>query len=166
LACTNGPGSFTGLRIGSATVKGLAFPENKRVRKVPTLDALAYNITTRDDMTVVPLMDARRNQAYTAFYQGGKRISEYMCETLSVILEQLRDKYVCFLGDGIPVFAPMIEASGIEYIFAPQHNRRVRAAAVGALALTLSNEAVCADDFELMYIRKPQAEREWEKHHA
>ncbi len=68
IACSCGPGSFTGLRIGAATAKGLALGGNIDVVAVPTLDALAYNVFDTDAI-ICPIMDARRQQVYTAFYQ-------------------------------------------------------------------------------------------------
>jgi len=66
IAATNGPGSFTGLRIGAATAKGLSFALGKKIIPVPSLDAMAYNIIMRGSV-IAPLMDARRGKAYTAF---------------------------------------------------------------------------------------------------
>ena len=68
IACAEGPGSFTGLRIGSATAKGLALGLNKPIVPVSTLDALAYNIYDTNKL-ICPIMDARRNQVYTAVYK-------------------------------------------------------------------------------------------------
>ena len=70
IVCTNGPGSFTGLRIGAATAMSLAHGMDKKVIPVPTLDVLAYNLYGYAGI-VVPIMDARRGQVYTALYDGG-----------------------------------------------------------------------------------------------
>ena len=74
IAVSGGPGSFTGLRIGSATAKGLGFALGKRLVHVPTLDAMAYNLLG-EDAIVVPMMDARRGQTYAGIYRcGGKEL--------------------------------------------------------------------------------------------
>ena len=167
IACVCGPGSFTGLRIGASTAKGLAFSLNKKIIPVPALDALAYNIISNNDTTIIlPLMDARRGQAYTAFYcwEGGKftRIRDYCCEPITEIISELREtgKNVCILGDGAAIFLDVLVSSGVSCHSAPPHLNRTKASAAGCLALGMIDNAVDSNDFELFYIRKPQAERE------
>lgn len=170
IACASGPGSFTGLRIGASTAKGLAFALNKKIVSVPTLDALAYNIFMSENI-IVPIMDARRNQVYTAFYmweQGElKRISDYMAEDIEVVLKMLEkyNKNAIFMGDGTEVYKDTIKAFNKEYIFALQNLNAQRAASVGTVACFYANKglAVLPEDFQLMYLRKSQAEREYEE---
>jgi len=137
IACTCGPGSFTGLRIGASIAKGLAFATSKPLIAVPTLDAMAYNIECE---FVVPMMDARRGQVYSAIYQNGRRISDYMALPKEELLDMVDSTKTAFVESA------------------------VRASAVGAIALDMP-EAQEAD-FTLMYIRKPQAEREREERNA
>lgn len=157
VAVSAGPGSFTGLRIGAATAKGLCLALDKPLIAVPTLEALKYNLPFFDG-TVVPIMDARRNQVYTLL--GKKALAADMSELISAL--NAAGKKVVFLGDGVPVYRSRIEAEmEIPYELAPAHLNRQRAASVGALAMNLP--AMNADDFVPDYLRKSQAEREKEE---
>ncbi len=163
IACACGPGSFTGLRIGAATAKGLAHGLNKKIIPVPTLDALAYNVSESSHL-VVPVMDARRNQVYTALYKDGfKPIDGYSACPIDEILERAAeiDKEAVFLGVGVAVFKDKIIEAGFT-LANPSANMQ-RAACVGALALHRIDEAVDCDNFEILYLRKSQAERELEE---
>mgnify|MGYP002560333890 CR=1 FL=1 len=167
IACANGPGSFTGLRIGAATAKGLAHGLNKKIIPIPTLDAIAYNVTHSNSL-VVPIMDARRNQVYTAVYDTSsefKLLSEYMACDINELLEYVKaiSENAVFLGDGVPVFADKIKEYSQGFTFAPVSCNMQRAACVGALALQRYDKAVSYDDFEIIYLRKSQAEREREE---
>ncbi len=167
IACSSGPGSFTGLRIGIATAKGLAFGANLRLVPVPTLDAIAYNVFKSGDL-VVPLMDARRNQAYTAFYEceinGIKRLTEYMALDIDEIIKMAGEfgKNVIFLGDGAAAFKAEIERSSLGFSFAPPHMNMQRASSVGSLGIVLakSGHLIAGHEFKPFYLRKSQAERE------
>ncbi len=170
IAITSGPGSFTGLRIGSATAKGLGQALNKPLVEVPTLEAMAYNFFDTEKI-ICPIMDARRNQTYTAAYklEGGELKTVIAGEAIGI--EELVDKLnecnedVIFVGDGIPVFREYIENNvKNKVVFAPTHLNRQRAGSVGALALKYLNEGktVAASDFKPDYFRKSQAEREME----
>ena len=160
VAVSSGPGSFTGLRIGAATAKGLCLALDKPLIAVPTLDALVYGVGPTEKL-VVPIMDARRNQVYTKL--DGKSKAMDMHELIARLNDKKQE--VLFLGDGVPVYREQIEAEmQVPYSFAPAHINRQRAASVGALALTL--EPMDADDFAPDYLRKSQAEREKEEKEA
>ena len=164
VAVSAGPGSFTGLRIGAATAKGLCLALNKPIIAVPTLDALIYGVGPTEKL-IVPIMDARRNQVYTKL--NGESTAMDMHELISALNEMCglpgsgkdAGREVLFLGDGVPVYREQIEAElTVPHSYVPSHLNRQRAASVGALALTL--EPMSADDFAPDYLRKSQAERE------
>ena len=167
IACACGPGSFTGLRIGAATAKGLAHGLNKKIIPVPTLDALAYNAYEADKL-IVPIMDARRNQVYSAIYStqnGFERISDYLATDIEELLDKVLsfNNSAIFLGDGVPVFKDTILNKSDSFSFAKANMNMQRASSVAALAFDMTDKAVDCNEFEIMYLRKSQAEREYEE---
>ncbi len=168
IAIAAGPGSFTGLRIGSATAKGLGLALNKPIVAVPTLDGLAYNLYGTQRV-LCPMMDARRNQVYTGLYEfAGKEfrvIKEQTAVAVEEILEEINriGREVVFLGDGTAVHEQLIrEKTKVDYSFAPIHLNRQRAGAVGALGIEMfrKGQIETADCHAPVYLRLSQAERE------
>ena len=169
VAVAAGPGSFTGLRIGAATAKGLGMAWNVPLIAVPTLDAMAYTLWG-SRFPVCPIMDARRSQVYTALYRFDEagtmlRLEEPQAVPIKEILEKVRalGEPAVFTGDGVPVFRETIrEALGEAARFAPPHESRQRAGAVAALGLEMlkRGETVPAAEFAPVYLRVSQAERE------
>lgn len=168
IAISKGPGSFTGLRIGSATAKGLGLALDKPIVAVPTVDAMAYNLWGCSDI-IVPIMDARRNQVYTGIYTFEGKHMQVLREQCAIAIEELladlneRGRKVIFLGDGVPVFKEKIEEGlTVPYEFAPAHMNRQRAGAVGALAELYYEKGMTetADVHKPDYLRLSQAERE------
>lgn len=168
IAIAAGPGSFTGLRIGSATAKGLGLALKKPLIHIPTVDGIAYNLYGSRDM-VCPLMDARRNQTYTGLYEfdeTGMKVVKSQCAVgINEIIETINElnRAVVFLGDGVSVFKPYIEENcRVPYSFAPAHLNKQRAAAVAALAFSYYKEGKTesAADHKPDYLRLSQAERE------
>jgi len=168
IAVAGGPGSFTGLRIGSATAKGLGLALNKPLIHIPTVDGLAYNLYGNSGL-LCPIMDARRNQVYTGLYRFEGEQFEIVEEQMAISLEELIGKLnaygekVTFLGDGVPVYQTQLkEGLQTEYHFAPAHKNRQSAAAVGALAMQYLKEGKTETAMEHQpdYLRLSQAERE------
>ena len=174
IAVALGPGSFTGLRIGSATAKGLGLALKKPLVEVPTLEGLAYNLWGTSKL-VCPLMDARRNQVYTAAYEFVpegeslrlRSVISQMPEDIAEMLTKLNElgREVIFLGDGVPVYLELIrKLTKVPYSLAPAHANRQRAACIAALGAVYFAEGrtVVAADHRPEYLRKSQAEREEE----
>lgn len=175
IALAKGPGSFTGLRIGSATAKGLGLAMNVPLLEIPTLDGLACNLYGTDKL-VCPIMDARRNQVYTGIYEfvkvEGKPLHYELSSLLpqcAVSIDEIAEKCnemqreVIFLGDGVPVFAEKLsQILTVQYSFAPAHMNRQRASAFAMLAFQYFKEGkiVAAKDHAPEYLRLSQAERE------
>ncbi len=171
IAVAAGPGSFTGLRIGSATAKGLAFALKKPIISIPTVEGLAYNLYGTDKV-ICPIMDARRNQVYTGLYRFEGEQFVVIEDQMAVDMEKMIQKInllgepVIFLGDGVPVQKNAIkEKVMVPFYFAPPHLSRQRAGAVGALGCCYYREGNYQDSREHKpeYLRLSQAEREREE---
>ena len=176
IAVAAGPGSFTGLRSGSATAKGLGFALNKPVIAVPTVDALAYNLYGSDKV-ICPLMDARRNQVYTGLYEfvreslGGYEM-KCLVEQCAVDIQEIAQKVnaigreVIFLGDGVDVYSQVLaDIMQVPYSFAPACCNRQRAACVATLGEVMYEKGLLqtAAEHAPDYLRLSQAEREREE---
>lgn len=180
IAVAGGPGSFTGLRIGSATAKGLGLALGKPLIHIPTVDGLAYQVYGCEDI-ICPIMDARRSQVYTGLYTFSRKAGEkadskevdpvfqvmrmQMAVSIDELIRRLNvyGRPVVFLGDGVPVYKETIaKYIQVPYSFAPSYMNRQRAAAVGALGIKYlkAGKFESAMEHQPDYLRVSQAERE------
>ena len=162
-AVSEGPGSFTGVRIGVATIKGLAFGKNKKCIGVSTIEAMAQNLEGFEGV-VCPIMNARRGQVYTGAFLNGERILADQCMLLCDLIPLL-EKYgepIYFVGDG---YSLIEEMQNPLFCRTPEILRYQSAYSVGKVAY----EKLCKGEFttdeglRVEYLRKPQAEREREE---
>ncbi|MBE5920207.1 MAG: tRNA (adenosine(37)-N6)-threonylcarbamoyltransferase complex dimerization subunit type 1 TsaB [Pseudobutyrivibrio ruminis] len=169
IAVAAGPGSFTGLRIASATAKGIGLSLGCPIVLVPTVDAIAFNMWGNSGI-ICPIMDARRGQVYTGLYSfsqdGSFNVLRQQCAVdFHDIAADInaRGEAVTFLGDGVPVFKQLIEELiTVPYRLAPAHLNRQHASSVATLGAIYYQNGECdtAADHRPEYLRLSQAERE------
>lgn len=165
IAVTIGPGSFTGIRIGTAIAKGLAYSLKKPIVGVNELDVLAHMGENREDI-IVPLIDARKERVYFSKYRYVDSIllreEEYKDGDLRDVLEELKDKKVTFIGDGAIVNEKLInEILEKDYNIYSKANSIPRAGVAAQISLHLPEDNLYT--LEPLYVNKSQAEREKEE---
>ncbi|WP_317311135.1 tRNA (adenosine(37)-N6)-threonylcarbamoyltransferase complex dimerization subunit type 1 TsaB [Clostridium thermobutyricum] len=163
---SKGPGSFTGLRIGMATIKGLSFGLNKPYVSVSTLDGLALSLSSFNGI-ICPIMDALRDTVYTSFYKFKDGKLERLMDYTSLSLEELKDSLnekgenVIFTGDGVFKHKEFLLENINNCSFASNHVNVVKASSIGEIGLELLKEGIKDDDNSSpLYIKQPQAVRE------
>ena len=166
-AVSNGPGSFTGVRIGCATVKGLAFGRDIPTVGVSTLEALAYNLINADGI-ICPVMNARRNQVYNALFKSVNGELVRLCPDRAIaikdLIDELNGKYpdekVFLCGDGYDITLTALQKT--KALNTPERARYQSAHSVASCALAHFEAGECVTDRELVatYLRPCQAERE------
>lgn len=164
-AVSAGPGSFTGVRIGAATVKGLAFASDKPCAQVSTLEAIAYNLRFHKGL-ICPVMNARRSQVYTAVFRSdGERLERLLDDSALAIseLDSLLSQYgeeVALCGDGYDICTGGFEKTSLRYV--PERLRHQSAFSVAEVAYKnyLSGDLKSDRELSVDYLRPSQAERE------
>ncbi len=163
-AITNGPGSFTGVRIGIASVKGMADALNKKCITVSTLEAIAEPLKN-EDVIACAVMDARCNQVYTAIFENGKRL----CDDKAVLIDELGEelkqynKKVVFIGDGSVLCYDKLKDIVNECDMADEKIRYIHAKSIGFVAeekIDNGENPINSTNLVPFYLRLPQAERE------
>ena len=160
VAVSAGPGSFTGLRIGAATAKGLALGLSCPIVSVSSLHAMAFNLESSYGNLICPIMDARRGQVYCAAFKDGERLLSDDAMSMEGLLEKLSAYKDCanrmiFLGDGVPVYKELItERLKESCAFAASDNALQRAASVAQLGLWQYKDWLRKNSLELSYMNE------------
>ena len=168
LVCDIGPGSFTGIRIGVSTIK--AFIDSKKIPSIgiSSLETLAYNVSTEG--IICPIIDAKNNQVYTCIYNLHNNVytleHEPFTDDISVILNLLKEKNtnITFVGDGIKIYQQQINNAFKDYKLSINfsENNDLNAYNLGIAGYNkFINNEIC--DVLPLYLKKPQAEREYER---
>lgn len=160
IAVTAGPGSFTGVRIGVATVKGLAFNDSVPCVPVSTLEAIAYNFT-EENAVICAVMDARRMQFYNGIFKISHGCVERLCPDRAISLDDLREELkaydrVIIAGDGAELCYKSLD---LENVILADSERRYQNG-IGVSKAALNKDKISADRLMPVYLRPSQAERE------
>ena len=162
-AVANGPGSFTGLRIGISAVKGMAFAASKPCAAVSTLEAMAYNVAMCDGV-VCASIDARCNQVYTATFLNDNgtvtRLTDEECLKADELAARLSeyDGDIILVGDGAQLVKKAADEQGIDTRLAPDPLRFQTG--YGVCLAAMNAERIAPEQLMPMYLKLPQAQRE------
>jgi tRNA threonylcarbamoyladenosine biosynthesis protein TsaB len=171
-AISLGPGSFTGLRIGVSTVKGLAFATQKPVAGVPALDVLAFQISPTPYL-VCPILDARKGEVYTAFYRYEKgdfphRQTAFQAIRPKDLVEKIEERTI-FIGDGVKTYGDYLQNALPSLTISPPHPLHLPHGSIVArlgLELLRKGESLDLSNFTPLYVRPSEAELKWQERHS
>ncbi len=162
IACSVGPGSFTGIRIGVASMKPVADVLNIKIAAVTSLETLAKNVESTEKQKIVSLIDARNNQVYCGIFDNNYNLQEeYIAEDITVVIEKVK-KYedIVFVGNGAVLHKELLELNIKNAKFSNENKQFAKN--VGRLGYKkyLENNLCTADTIMPLYLRKSQAERQ------
>ncbi len=172
ITMTQGPGSFTGLRIGFASAKGLALALQVPLLPIPTLDVLAEGCSNWRGV-VCPIMNARRQEVYTAIYFGNgntiERKSDYQAISLQTLVNELgHEQPILFTGDGVDVYArDLLDAYGEDFYATKAAARYIQAEYLALLAekSMMNHSPLSLEEIKPIYLRQSEAVIKWEAAH-
>lgn len=159
IAAVVGPGSFTGIRIGIASIKALAEVYNIPVVEVTSLESLARNVEVKN--VVCSLIDAKNNQVYAGIFDANyEKLEDYIADDINTVIESLK-KYnnIILVGDGTEKFADLLKENLVEVEFSNENKQKAFSAGLIGLKKFEKNEVKNADSINPIYLRKSQAER-------
>lgn len=166
LACCVGPGSFTGIRIGIATMKAFADVTNIKTVSVTSLESLSYNI--EEDGIIIPIIDCKNNNVYSAIFskenntykQIGKNISDNIDNAISLYKANAENKNITFVGDGSILYKDLLTSRlSNKLIFSNKNTQSSISLAKCAYDKYLEGLYGDSNNLSPLYLRKSQAER-------